>query len=87
MIYNRVRDFGLYIAILMILVYRGSQNFQFRVFNTVVSVRLLVRIVAKSAQFLFHPWLPNAIESLDSVLIEPACGVVDGRIYSILDFH
>jgi len=61
-IYNRVRDFGLYIAILMILVYRGSQNFQFRVFNTVVSVRLLVRIVAKSAQFLFHPWLPNAIE-------------------------
>lgn len=61
-IYNRVRDFGLYIAILMILVYRGSQNFQFRVFNTVVSARLLVRIVAKSAQFLFHPWLPNAIE-------------------------
>lgn len=61
-IYNRVGDFGLYIAILMILVYGGSQNFQFRVFNTVVSVRLLVRIVAKSAQFLFHPWLPNAIE-------------------------
>jgi len=61
-IYNRVGDFGLYIAILMILVYGGSQNFQFRVFNTVVSVRLLIRIVAKSAQFLFHPWLPNAIE-------------------------
>ena len=46
----------------MILVYGGTQNFQFRVFNTVVSVGLLVRIVAKSAQFLFHPWLPNAIE-------------------------
>ena len=61
-IYNRVRDFGLYIAILMILVYRGNQNFQFGVFNTVVSVRLLIGIVAKSAQFLFHPWLPNAME-------------------------
>ena len=61
-IYNRVRDFGLYIAILIILVYRGNQNFQFRVFNTVVSIRLLIGIVAKSAQFLFHPWLPNAIE-------------------------
>ena len=61
-IYNRVRDFGLYIAILIILVYGGSQNFQFRVFDTVVSVRLLIGIVAKSAQFLFHPWLPNAIE-------------------------
>lgn len=61
-IYNRVRDFRLYIAILIILVYGGTQNFQFRVFNTVVSVGLLVRIVAKSAQFLFHPWLPNAIE-------------------------
>ena len=61
-IYNRVRDFGLYIAILMILIYGGSQNFQFGVFNTVVSVRLLIGIVAKSAQFLFHPWLPNAIE-------------------------
>ena len=61
-IYNRVRDFGLYIAILMILIYGGSQNFQFGVFNTVVSVRLLIGMVAKSAQFLFHPWLPNAIE-------------------------
>jgi len=61
-IYNRVRDYGLYIAILIILVYGGTQSFQFRVFNTVVSVGLLIRIVAKSAQFLFHPWLPNAIE-------------------------
>ena len=61
-IYNRVRDFRLYVAILMILIYRGNQNFQFRVFNTVVSIRLLIRMVAKSAQFLFHPWLPNAIE-------------------------
>ena len=61
-IYNRVRDYGLYIAILIILVYGGTQSFQFRVFNTVVSVGLLIRTVAKSAQFLFHPWLPNAIE-------------------------
>lgn len=61
-IYNRVGDFRLYIAILIILIYRRNQNFQFGVFNTVVSVGLLVGIVAKSAQFLFHPWLPNAIE-------------------------
>ena len=61
-IYNRVRDFRLYIAILIILVYRRNQNFQFGVFNTVVSIGLLIRMVAKSAQFLFHPWLPNAIE-------------------------
>lgn len=61
-IYNRVRDFRLYVAILIILIYRGNQNFQFGVFNTVVSIGLLIRIVAKSAQFLFHPWLPNAME-------------------------
>nr|BAD86523.1 NADH dehydrogenase subunit 5 [Doliolum nationalis] len=61
-IYNRVGDYGLYIAILMILVYGGTQSFQFGVFNTVVSVGLLIGMVAKSAQFLFHPWLPNAME-------------------------
>lgn len=61
-IYNRVRDFRLYIAILVIFILGGQQEFNFRVFNIFISLRLLVRIVAKSAQFLFHPWLPNAIE-------------------------
>lgn len=60
--YNRVRDFRLYIAILVIFILGRQQEFNFRVFNIVISLRLLVRIVAKSAQFLFHPWLPNAIE-------------------------
>lgn len=60
--YNRVRDFGLYIAILVIFILRGQQEFNFRTYNIIISVRLLIRIIAKSAQFLFHPWLPNAIE-------------------------
>ena len=54
-IYNRVRDFRLYIAILVIFILGGQQEFNFRVFNIFISLRLLVRIVAKSAQFLFHP--------------------------------
>ena len=60
--YNRVRDFRLYIAILVIFILRGQQEFDFGVYNIIISVRLLIRIIAKSAQFLFHPWLPNAIE-------------------------
>ena len=60
--YNRVRDFGLYIAILVIFILGGQQEFNFGVFNLVISLGLLVGMVAKSAQFLFHPWLPNAIE-------------------------
>lgn len=60
--YNRVRDFGLYIAILVIFILRRQQQFDFRVYNIIISIRLLIRIIAKSAQFLFHPWLPNAIE-------------------------
>ena len=60
--YNRVRDFRLYIAILVIFILRGQQEFDFGVYNIIISIRLLIRIIAKSAQFLFHPWLPNAIE-------------------------
>ena len=61
-IYNRVRDFRLYIAILIVVVYRRYQSFRFGGLNVLVGLGLLLRIVAKSAQFLFHPWLPNAIE-------------------------
>merc|ERR1712050_547318 len=61
-IYNRVGDFRLYVAILMVVLYRGHQSFGFGGIAIVVSLGLLLGIVAKSAQFLFHPWLPNAIE-------------------------
>merc|ERR1712018_646484 len=61
-IYNRVRDFRLYIAILIVVVYRRCQSFRFGGLNVLVGLGLFLRIVAKSAQFHFHPWLPNAIE-------------------------
>ena len=62
MIYNRVGDFRLYVAILIVVLYRGHQSFGFGRLAIVVSLGLLLGIVAKSAQFIFHPWLPNAIE-------------------------
>lgn len=61
-LYNRVGDFGIMVW-LSCLLFSGvgfrlndNEGLTFR-FGF-----LLLAIIAKSSQFLFHPWLPNAIE-------------------------
>lgn len=62
-IYNRVRDFRLYMRLFLLifsggrLVLRGGDEI-----SVGLGILILVGAIAKSSQFLFHPWLPNAIE-------------------------
>nr|YP_010845471.1 NADH dehydrogenase subunit 5 [Pyura mirabilis]UPP55926.1 NADH dehydrogenase subunit 5 [Pyura mirabilis] len=63
-IYNRVGDFGL-ILFLGYLFIKGN-NLVMKGFELYIPMFIFVfffmGVIAKSSQFLFHPWLPNAME-------------------------
>ncbi|YP_006341037.1 NADH dehydrogenase subunit 5 (mitochondrion) [Ciona intestinalis B CG-2006] len=85
MIYNRIGDFCFYIGIFLIFMsgmnvniiggYGNSQNF-----NNFVFLLFLVGMMAKSSLYLFHPWLPNAMEGPTpvSALLHSSTMVVAG---------
>jgi NADH:ubiquinone oxidoreductase subunit 5 (subunit L)/multisubunit Na+/H+ antiporter MnhA subunit len=55
-IYNRTRDFRIYIGLFLILIKRGEISIDFDgVYRGIITLLLLLGIVAKSSQFLFHP--------------------------------
>lgn len=66
-IYNRVRDFGIYLALVVVFVYifrsLDFNSYNRRYFHRIfLSFWFFLAAISKSSQFLFHPWLPNAIE-------------------------
>nr|YP_001481155.1 NADH dehydrogenase subunit 5 [Phallusia fumigata]CAL24365.1 NADH dehydrogenase subunit 5 [Phallusia fumigata] len=62
-IYNRVGDFGLYMAVFSLVgVGVGVGMGGGGVVGWLVLMLLLVGGMAKSSQFFFHPWLPSAME-------------------------
>jgi len=69
-IYNRVRDFGLYLAFFCMLFVFYSRIFStglwgflfFEGVSSFICLMFLIAVVAKSSQFFFHPWLPSAME-------------------------
>lgn len=60
-IYNRIGDFFIYIFIFFILNLNLNitRNSKFVIF---ILLLFIISIISKSSLFLFHPWLPNAIE-------------------------
>nr|YP_008083020.1 NADH dehydrogenase subunit 5 [Rhodosoma turcicum]CCO25799.1 NADH dehydrogenase subunit 5 [Rhodosoma turcicum] len=61
-VYNRVGDFGLYLGVFVILLSNQVPFSYVDGFSNVGSLLIMVGALAKSSQFLFHPWLPAAME-------------------------
>nr|YP_001481138.1 NADH dehydrogenase subunit 5 [Phallusia mammillata]CAL23080.2 NADH dehydrogenase subunit 5 [Phallusia mammillata] len=65
-IYNRVGDFGLYLALFALVGSGGALSilgdWGASEVGGLVLLLILVGAMAKSSQFLFHPWLPSAME-------------------------
>lgn len=65
-LYNRVGDFRIYLVVLYGLVWGMDLTLRerrgFRLGGFLIRFRLRLAILTKSSQFVFHPWLPNAIE-------------------------
>ena len=70
-LYNRVGDFGMYLGLFILVLFRsngssffgrmGGVIFQEMVFF-LIGLFFLMGVLAKSSQFFFHPWLPSAME-------------------------
>nr|CUH72600.1 NADH dehydrogenase subunit 5 [Rhopalaea idoneta] len=87
-IYNRLGDFGFYISLMLCFMYGFNKDMFFVsdfFFGSFVTVFLIVSIMAKSSQFFFHPWLPNAMEGPTPVssLLHSSTMVVAGVFLSI----
>nr|YP_008082969.1 NADH dehydrogenase subunit 5 [Polycarpa mytiligera]CCO25748.1 NADH dehydrogenase subunit 5 [Polycarpa mytiligera] len=61
-IYNRVGDAGLLLFLVMYLILGNSLFLGESLVMSVLFFLFVLGVLAKSSQFLFHPWLPNAME-------------------------
>lgn len=63
-LYNRFRDFCFFLSIfsLIFLRYFGELYYFYSYFSFFLIFFFFFSIISKSSQFLFHPWLPNAME-------------------------
>jgi len=61
--YNRIRDLRMVLAIVISLVYLDNDSVVYIDGHfSFLFLLVFVSIIAKSSQFFFHPWLPNAME-------------------------